>query len=243
MRSIRQYIPAIASLHVHNITNGTPVETYTFQVWLLNHMHPVSSIRFIILHSWATINSFLGPSQPGRCKLHSQWPLSWPFGAGTFPSWNSVDAGFHGNIPAQNNLKSTLKNMKMFMPCTIKLPKSLIYKVQVCLKYNNCADHHIFWFTHFIVSTVVALDIKNISDVFWEWMETVLGELTKQHQACHLPRSMEAPRPHEDHRAHCPRVFGKLQHQLQFVDPVSWPEGSRIAFVQLSMYLENSTKS
>ncbi len=62
-------------------------------------------------------------------------------------------------------------------------------------------------------------------------------ELTRQHQACHPPRSMEAPKPHEDHSIHCLWVSGKQQHQLQFPDPFPSPEDSSTASLLLPPYL------
>ncbi len=62
-------------------------------------------------------------------------------------------------------------------------------------------------------------------------------ELTRQHQACHPPRNMEAPNPHEDHSIHCLWVSGKQQHQLQFLDPFPSPEDSSTASLLLPPYL------
>ncbi len=62
-------------------------------------------------------------------------------------------------------------------------------------------------------------------------------ELTRQHQACHPPRSMEAPKPHEDHSIYCLWVSGKQQHQLQFPDPFPSPEDSSTASLLLPPYL------
>jgi hypothetical protein len=65
------YVPSIASLHVHHVADGAPLNAKPLQVRLLDDPLPMFRVCTILFSHRVAIDSPLRGAQPGRCGLHT----------------------------------------------------------------------------------------------------------------------------------------------------------------------------
>ncbi len=102
MALTQENLPAIVSLHVHDVPDVVPVNVQASQIWLLDNILPVGCIYFKVIRSCISIETFVWLAQPSRSTIQPQWPLCWPFWMSS--CWYSVNAWSHFHIPATDSL-------------------------------------------------------------------------------------------------------------------------------------------
>lgn len=71
-------LPSVASLHVHHIADGAPVDAQSLQIRLLDDALPVLRVGSILFCEVPSVDSLLCVAQPRWGGIYSLRPLFWP---------------------------------------------------------------------------------------------------------------------------------------------------------------------